>query len=213
MVPILRRNALLYLGHFMTYSLILTPLLHGDRGVVLAWPLFLPIWLSSTVLWTERDEAYAFLRTLPVTDREIVRLKFGSTLAAAALFALLPSTLTVMVWGGEGPIGPPLALIAVVCCLSLLLAACWHVGFWWAGAAMMTGVILTFMLANLAAAIALIAEYKRTGARSFDTGFALRWLPFESPYLVGLLVAAALGAYYGLMRAGVRIKAASEACL
>ena len=213
MSPILRRSLFLYLSHFATYVAMIGPLLHGDRGVILAWPLFLPTWLSSTVLWTEREESYGFLRTLPVTDREIVRLKLGRTLAAAAAYALLLSIFTLVAWRAEGAIGPALAFIAFVCGVALLLAGCWHIGFWWVGARVMTPIILVFMLANLAGAIVMMSAYKLTGARSFDLGFAAQWTPFASPYLNGLFAVAVLGAYYALMRAGVRIKAASEACL
>ena len=45
--------------------------------------MFVPGWLCSSVLLERAAEIYAFLRGLPVTDREVVRTKFGLTLAAA----------------------------------------------------------------------------------------------------------------------------------
>ena len=79
MSAILRKSSFFFIPHLCTFSI--PPLTMfpewRHRGMLSVFALWIPVWLSSSVLWSERQESYAFLRTLPVTDREIVRTKFG----------------------------------------------------------------------------------------------------------------------------------------
>ena len=74
MWPIIRRSSFFYLTHLATFSAALLWLFQGWRAFEVV-PLFIPIWLSSSVLFSEHDESYAFLRTLPVTDRALVQAR------------------------------------------------------------------------------------------------------------------------------------------
>src|SRR5512136_195080 len=87
MDPIVRRSLVLYLTHVLTWCGILGRFLHArDWPAFEIIPLFMPVWLVSSVVLTEYGESYAFLRTLPLTDRRIVHTKFGLILGAGLLY-------------------------------------------------------------------------------------------------------------------------------
>ena len=89
MDPILRRTLVWYLLHLMTYSVTMGRFLLTELWPAFeVLPLFVTVWLTSSVLFSEREESYAFLRTLPVTDRAIVRTKFRLMLAMGAVYWL-----------------------------------------------------------------------------------------------------------------------------
>jgi hypothetical protein len=86
---------------------------------------WVPLWLSSSVLWSKRQESYAFLRMLPVTDREIVRAKFGLVLAAAFVYGLFLSLFNGWAWDSSWEYPFYMALANLTCAVALPLAACW----------------------------------------------------------------------------------------
>jgi hypothetical protein len=216
MDPILRRSLIWYLLHLMTYSGIL-----GRYLVVGSWqafeiiPLFMPVWLISSVVWSEREESYAFLRVLPITDRSIVRTKFMLILSITVVYWLLMEGVT-LARQGSGVAGGPstLTFITLACVYALLLGACFQVGYWRFGASVVTPVGVVYMGLNLALAIIHNASFRfESDWPILAQSAAIRWLS-DSLWLSHLvLVALALLAFYGLMRIGFRIKTSSEACL
>ena len=101
-----------------------------DGGVISMMAVFVPAWLSSSVLWSKKMESYAFLRMLPVTDREIVRVKFGLALAAAFVYWLILSLLVRAAWGSAWEYPAYVALTNLTCAISLPLVACWYIFHW-----------------------------------------------------------------------------------
>jgi hypothetical protein len=212
MFPIIRHSSFLYCTHILTFSL-MGPLQFHKPQAIEMMGAFLPLWLSSSVLWSERNESYAFLRTLPVTDREIVRIKFGIILAATVVYWLLMSGLAFLQQGGTESFAPRLAFITVLCAFSLLLAAGWQVGVWRFGPSAMTLAILVFMGLSFVAAVVFIASFKR-GAVPGASGFAsIRWIAAAPWEIQALLCALVLAAFFSLMEAAVRVKISSEAHL
>ncbi len=215
MDPIFRRGVVGYLTHVMTWSGIL-----GRFLVVRDWPafeiipLFVPVWLASSVIFGDQDESYAFLRTLPVTDRRIVRIKFGLILGAGVLYWLLMMTAALLRWDGVQTGPAALVYLTIVGVCALLLGACTQLLFWRLGARIMTGVGIVFIIASLVLIIVHTASLKSTPGWPvlMRTG-AVQWLA-GAPWLsIPVLYGVALLAFYALARAGTRVKASSEACL
>ena len=215
MDPMIRRSLIVYLMHFMTWSGILGRFLY-----VREWPafeiipLFMPVWMASSVVFTERDESYGFLRTLPVTDRRIVRTKLGLIVAASAVYWLF--MVGALLIRGDRTLAVPTALVyvTIVSLYGLLVGVGLQLLIWRLGASMATGVAIVFMIMSLVLTIVHTASLRFSASwpRLTGTG-AVEWLagvPWLSMPVFGAL---ALTAFYGLGRLGLRVKASSEACL
>jgi hypothetical protein len=215
MDPILRRTLIWYLLHLMTYSGLLGRFLLTDRWPAFeVLPLFVPVWLVSAVLFSEREESYAFLRMLPVTDRAIVRTKFGLILSTAAVFWLAIEGVA-LARGDDGMVGPETHVyITLVSVAALLFAACCQIGIWRFGAQTATPFVLAYMAATLVFAVAHTASLKyRANWPIFTQLAGVRWLADSMWLSHVVLIALALLAFHGLMRIGVRVKTSSEAHL
>jgi len=102
MFAIARKTSFYYFTHLWTFSLAALFVLRGRGGILSMMAILVPAWLSSSVLWSENMESYAFLRTLPVTDREVVRAKFSLALAAAFVYWVILLLLVSSAWGHTG---------------------------------------------------------------------------------------------------------------
>jgi hypothetical protein len=211
MLRIFRKSSLFYITHLMTFSLLGLPLLHNRLGAIPVMALLMPLWISSSVLFSEREESYGFLRLLPVTDGMIVRTKF--TLALLAVFAYwsLMTYVTVRLCLGTDYLAPNLALVNICTAIGILLAACWYICIWRIGTSIMIIVILAYMAMNLIGAMVLMAA-AGAGARLLAGKLLFSKLLAAAPwYGHALLLLAALFAGYGLMRLGILVKSRSEA--
>jgi hypothetical protein len=215
MHPIIRRSLVLYLTHLLTWCGILGRfLLVRDWPAFEIIPLFMPVWLVSSVVFTERDESYGFLRTLPVTDGRIVRTKFGLILGAATLYWLFMVG-AALVRRDSSLAGPAtLVYITIVSAYGLLMGTCFQVLVWRVGASIATSVGIVFVILSLVLTIVHTASLKSAaGWPVLSRTGAVEWLA-GAPWLsIPILGGLALVAFYGLLQAGIGIKASSEACL
>jgi hypothetical protein len=215
MDPILRRSLIWYLLHLMTYSGLLGRFLLTDRWPAFEiLPLFVPVWFVSAVLFSEREESYAFLRTLPVTDRALVRTKFRLMLSLGAAYWLCMEGVALARWN-DGMAGPEtLTYITLICVFALLLGACSQILIWRFGAPAMTPVIVAYMALTMVLAIVHTVTLKYRANWPILTQLAfVQWLADSLWVSHVVLVVLTLLAFHGLMRIGVRVKASSEACL
>jgi hypothetical protein len=214
MVPIIRRSSFFYLTHLATFSGGLLWLFCEWRAFEVV-SLFIPIWLSSSVLFSEHNESYAFLRTLPVTDRAIVRAKFGILLSASAAYWLAVTGLTIALSDRMGVGYPTGVFVTLTWGASLLLAALWQIAIWRFGQPLMTWFIVAFMAWYLVAGIPPYINFITSLRRGegFSESTAILWLAETPGITLALTIAVVLAAFYGLMQVGVRIKRSSEACL
>ncbi|MBZ5497037.1 MAG: ABC-2 transporter permease [Acidobacteriia bacterium] len=211
MFAIARKTSFFFLTHLGTFSLPAFLLLKGKGSVISMMAIFVPAWLSSSVLWSEKMESYAFLRMLPVTDREIVRVKFGLALAAAFVYWLILSLLVRAAWGSTWEYPAYVALTNLTCAISLPLVACWYIFYWRFGISALTAGVLAFVVLDVIATFVVNVDHGNwVGAPGIPI---IRWLA-EVPWYPQLyLFLAAFAAYYGLMEVAIRVKARSEACL
>ena len=210
MSPILRKSSFFFITHLCTFSIpgLAMLLAHENRGMLSVMALWVPAWLSSSVLWSERMESYAFLRTLPVTDREIVRAKFGLALGFAFIYWLFLSLLIRWAWGSTTEYAGYMALANLTCAIAIILAAAWYMFSWRFGIPALTGgVILFLVIVIVATMIANIERMVRSGGIGI---LAPRWLAGGPWTYQALMFAVALAAYFGLMRLAVRVKEKSE---
>lgn len=212
MFAIARKTSFFYFTHLCTFCVPAWPaLLKGKGGIISMLAFWVPLWLSSSVLWSEKQESYALLRMLPVTDREIVRAKFGLVLAAAFLYWLILSLFTWWAWDSTWEYPFYMALANLTCAISLPLAACWYIFSWRFGQSALTVGVLAFIVLGIIAAFILNVDRRNwVGAPGIP---AARWLAEGPWYLQFCLFLTAFAAYYGLMQVAVRVKAKSEACL
>lgn len=159
-----------------------------------------------SVLWSERQESYAFLRMLPVRDRDIVRAKLKLGLVGALIYWLLLSLYTLLAWGASGAFFGLFSLINIVIAVSLLLVTLCYLGVWRFGARAMTVPILVFMGISI---ITVFVSGIRLW-RDHDLGTGLRAAPWP---LQVFLPVAALVLWGFLFRAAPRIKWTNEAHL
>ena len=212
MFAILRKTSFFYFTHLCTFTAPAWPaLMKGKSGIFSMLAFFIPIWLSSSVLWSERQESYALLRTLPVTDREIVRAKFGLALAATFVYWLILSLFNWWAWNSRWEYPFYMALANLTCAISLPLVACWYIFSWRFGQSALTVGVLAFIALAIIPTFALnIDRWDWIGAPGIA---AARWLAEGPWYLQLCLFLIALTAYYGLMQVAVRVKQRSEASL
>jgi hypothetical protein len=211
MSAILRKSSFFFITHLCTFSVpgLATIPMWESPGMISVMALWVPIWLSSSVLWSERQESYAFLRTLPVTDRQIVRTKFGLALGFAFLYWLWLAFLIRRAWGPTPEYAGYMALATLTCAIAIILVAGWYIFSWRFGLPALTAAVVALL------AIVIIATMSTNLERMIRTGgigiLAPRWLS-EGPWTYqAALAAAALASYYGLMRLAVRVKEKSEA--
>jgi hypothetical protein len=205
MDPILRRSSVLYLSHLMTYSVLMGRFLVTRDWTAFEFiPLFMPVWLASSVLFSERDESYAFLRTLPVT-----------LILSTAAVQWLAMLAVAMLRSGDGVVSPSTPVyLTLVCACGLLVAGAFQVAIWRHGISVMTPVILTFVALGIVSVIIHMLSVKRlAGWHAFSQTAVLEWLG-QAPWVSSALVAGlAATVFYGLMRCGLRVKATGEAHL
>ena len=215
MDPILRRSSFFYVTALITYmGLMGRFMLTRDWTAFEVIPLFLPVWLISGMLASEHDERYAFLRTLPLTDRAVVRTKFTLVLCFVSVAWLLMTAVALARRGDGVATTLTLVYIALVCVSALLVGALYQIGIWRFGISVMFPVIGVSVAAGLVLAVIHVAnlKYKDDWPALSQLGI-VEWLG-GAPWISGpVIVALALWAYYGLMQVGARVKAASEAHL
>jgi hypothetical protein len=211
MSAILRKSSFFFITHVCTFCAPHLMMLaeSRNRGMLAIMAIWVPIWLSSSVLWSERQESYAFLRTLPVTDREVVRTKFSLALGFALIYWLILSLLIRWAWGSTPEYAGYMALVSLTCAIAMILAAGWYIFSWRFGPSALTvGVMALVVIVILATWIADVRRLVRIGGIGT---LAPRWLA-EGPWIYQpIMFAVALAAYYGLMRLAVRVKIKSEA--
>ena len=143
MIGLLRKSSFLYISHLVTFCWIgVGPSLEGKYDWIIAVSAFVPLWMSSSVLWAEQSEKYRFLRILPITSSEIVAVKLSLILAAGMAYLGILSTYILMAGDKAGRL-PVNFSTAVFCCFAgLLLAFIWQICIWRFGIRIMTPIIL-----------------------------------------------------------------------
>lgn len=215
MNPICRRSSFFYVTAALTYLGIMGRyMLTRDWPVFEIIPLFMPIWLISAMLASEDGERYAFLRMLPVPDRDVARAKLTLLLASAGCQWML-MTAAALSRMGEGIAGPStLVYLTMVCAFGLLAAAGLQIGIWRYGLSTMKPVIVVCIVAGIVLTILHLASLKNVSDWPVFSQLGLvEWLG-GAPWISSVtLMAMALFAFRVLGRIGVRVKAASEAHL
>ncbi len=211
MFAIARKSSFFFITHLCTFSIPpLAMLLEGrNRSMLSVMALWVPFWLSSSILWSERQESYAFLRTLPVTDRQIVRTKFGLALGFAVIYWLILSLFIRGAWGSTPEYSGYMALVNLTCAVSLVLAGGWYIFSWRFGPSVLTAGVMAFVVIGILAT--WVVDVRRMVGIGGIGALAPRWLA-EGPWIYQVfLFAIALAAYYGLMQVAVHVKKTSEA--
>ncbi len=215
MNPILRRSSFFYVTTVLTYiGLLGRFMLTRDWPVFEVIPLFLPVWMISAIGSSEHDERYAFIRLLPIPDRTVARTKFVLVLSFVAV-AWTFMTGVALLRAGDGFAGPETRVyITLVCATTLLIGAGVQIGIWRVGMAAMFPVIGVGVVAGLLLALVHMANLKHVdGWPALSQWGVVTWLGGAPWVSSAALVMLALLAFRGLLRLGVRVKAASEAHL
>ena len=215
MDPILRRSSFYYWTSLATYLAVMGRyLVTRDWSAFEIIPMFMPIWLTAAMLASEYDESYAFLRTLAVTDRCIVRRKFGTILVSAALQWLL--MVGVCLLRRRDAVSDPSTVVylTLVAAVALLLVAWLQIAIWRHGFPEMK----VAMIGCVAAAIVLVILHMAL-LKQVDWWPALsrlrivQWLGRAPWVSSAALVAAALAIFHRMMGTAIRVKTSSEAHL
>jgi len=215
MNPVYRRSTKFYLWSALTYlALMGRYMITRDWPVFEIIPLFMPIWLVSALFASEDDERYAFLRMLPVPDGDVARAKFGLILGSSA-FQWILMTGAALARMDEGIADPStLVYLTLVCAFGLLASAGYQIAVWRYGISTMKPVLIASIIAGIAFAIIHLASLKNVDDwPALSRSAVVEWLG-GAPWISNVVLAAlALLGFRALLRAGVRVKAASEAHL
>jgi hypothetical protein len=209
MFGLLRKSSFFYITHLFTFSWIgLVPSLEGRWSAFLVMAAAVPLWMSSSVLFAERMERYRFLRTVPITDREVVAVKLLLILGAGAAYFGILSLYILSAGERGGRLSVNFSTVVSVCLLSILLAWVWQVCIWKFGIGIMTPVILAavflqFLLVFLP--LVSIRRYSLIGVNEIRLFQQLA----EPLWFVFLLVAAGL-VYYGAWRVAMWVFQTSD---
>ena len=208
MVAILRQYAFLYITHFFTFSmLIIAPMRAWHHQMYFVPMLLLPVWVTSSVLWSEREGSEQFLRTLPATNREIVRWKF-SMLAGACVIYLLLMLLAVTV-ARPAPELFDLYIrfitYSAVSAFSFGLIA--YIGIWFFGKNPMTAVIVLFMFTWTAFVISVISATKAGRYATLPDLPIVSMVAHMPKYAPLVLLGLAGVAFWGFKEVAVRVRA------
>jgi len=104
-----------------------------------------------------------------------------------------------------------MTLVNLACAVSLPLMAFWYIFSWRFGMPALTVCVIAFVVIDVAAASIVNFE---SGDWVGAPGIPIARRLAEGPWYLQLgLFVIALAAYYGLMRAAVRVKEKCEACL
>lgn len=215
MNPIFRRSSFFYASSAITYlSVMGRYLVTRDWPVFEVVPLFMPVWLLSALLASEDGERYAFLRMLPVPDRDVARLKL-TLILVSALFQWTLLTAVALARMGEGIAGPStLVYLTLIGVVGLLVTSAGQIAIWRYGLSAMKPALVVSIAGGIVLAIIHLASLKHIdGWPVLSEVGVVGWLGGAPWISNAALLALALLAFRGLVRLGVRIKAASEAHL
>jgi hypothetical protein len=215
MNPVYRRSTKFYMWSALTYfALMGRYMITRDWPVFEIIPLFMPIWLVSALFASEDDERYAFLRMLPVPDGDVARAKFVLILGSSA-FQWILMTGAALARMDEGIADPStLVYLTLVSVFALLAAAGYQIAVWRYGISTMKPFLIASIIAGIAFAIIHLASLKNVDDwPALSRSAVVEWLG-GAPWISNVVLAAlALLGFRALLRAGVRVKAASEAHL
>lgn len=210
MYAVFFKTSPLFCSSIFTFSLLGIPLVAGQTGVIPFMAMLMPVWISSSVIFSEMHESYGFLRTVPVTDREVVKAKFLLTLLAVSVYWTATMLFALRFGIGTPQLRPNLALVLLGAVCSLIAAACWYIGIWLFGITVMTVVVLASIGIMLIGSVALRIGSARS-AWFLAHDFLIVRILSESPWYVWCLLALlGLAVFYLLWLAAVRVKERSE---
>ena len=215
MDPIFRRSSFYYWTSLATYlALMGRYLVTRDWTAFEIIPLFMPIWLAAAMLASEDDESYAFLRTLAVTDRAIVRTKFGTILMSAAVQWLLMLGASLLRRRDAASDPSTAVYLTLIAAVALLLVAWLQTGIWRHGLPAIKFGIIGCIAGGIVLIILHMAALKQIDWwPALSRLWLVRWLGRAPWVSSAVLVAAALAVFHRMMEAAVRVKASSEAHL
>lgn len=201
MLSIVRRSSFFYVTHFLTFSVMPLYIVIAGRSRTIVFMILLAVvWLCSSVLWSERNESYAFLRMLPVSDRDVARAKLGLGLGAAFVYWAWLSLLSLIVAGATPEFLARFSLINLAASAWPPLVALCYLGVWRRGARAMTFPLVTLIAVFFIVAVGVAVRFFPSG-RGGNLGLA----PAPWPLQV-LLPATGLVAFLLLARLAPRVK-------
>lgn len=198
---LMRRNLFWYVSHFCTFTMFtlmgLANHIGGGHHPEIHQAIsgcFIVIWLSSSIFFSELDESYAFLSTLPVTARDIVSAKFSLMGLAALAYLAVSSYVICRMDLSAGQTADGLSFVFASACLAVLLGCGFYLGIFLCGLKHMAPWIW-----GIAAAALLL------GIGAQDSVVAVIGALFPWP-LWAILLLAAIGGWVLAFRAAVRVK-------
>jgi hypothetical protein len=215
MNPIFNRSSFYYWTSLGTYAALMGRyLVTRDWSAFEIIPLFMPVWLASAMLAGEHDESYAFLRTLAVTDRAIVRTKFGAILLSAAMQWALMVGVSIVRRHDAASDPSTVVYLTLIASAALILVGWLQVGIWRHGMPVMLRVTVGAIAGGIVLIILHMVCLKQVEAwPALSRIWLVQWLGGSPWVSSAVLAAAALAVFHRLMGRGVRMKTSSEACL
>jgi hypothetical protein len=188
--------------------------LHSQAAYMFSF--FLLVGVCGSLINRELNEhtskAYTFLRTLPITDKEIVVAKFSLSLFDTCICWLLFLVTMLLLEGSSAQYAVNAAYVTLWALLTLIVAALWQVGIYYFGMGK-TAITLTILLLFFFLPLSLILD------QAFEFENTLGFPPYIHALATThwsvwpLLAGVVLLLYYGLLRLAVRIKRTSEVYL
>jgi hypothetical protein len=187
--------------------------LHPEASFLLGFFLLLGVCAPLIVREVEvtQSKAYAFLRTLPVTDREIVASRFLLSLVDLSVCWLIVLLGLALLKSSPGALVLHVAYITLWSFLALIIASLWHLGVFGLGFGRVLPALCILLVFLLLLSLILYQWFEFEETQGFPP---LVYFLAGIHWTIWLIVAGLLlAAYYGFMRAATRVKSSSEAYL
>lgn len=162
MIGLLKKSSFFYISHIFTFSMMGWSAVFESRyGVFIVMASLVPVWMSSSVLFSEKSEQYRFLRVLPITSKEVVGTKLSLIMAAGSAYLALMTFIILLAGERGGHLPVNFATIICSCVLSVLLAFGWQICIWRFGISKMTPAILFSATLMILLVIVTLSTYTR----------------------------------------------------
>lgn len=116
-----------------------------DPDFVVAMAIMLQCWASGPVLFTDTSESDAFLRTLPITRRELLASRFWCSLIELAFCWIIMLVVAAMTARTLADFGALVEITAIAAAGSLLVAGACHVWVAKSGASIPLGIVMNVL--------------------------------------------------------------------
>ncbi len=203
MTALVRKYGLFYLTHAGTFFFLCAYSLATSAPNYPFLPaLFLPIYMSAALAISEREHVDPLLGMLPITQGEIMTVKFGLAFAFVVIGWLHMGLFTVLQGLDSELAGQVMKLNTLSCIFTLQLAAGFQLGLYFFGRSSFYKVIILFTVVSAVFSILFFIGLAENGYHEPGMFPLVPFLDSLPIFLLAVIVAAGTAVFYFVLRRG-----------